>query len=96
MGCEVETAENTSDAVSAVRMYAPDIAILDYRLRGDDGGLEAYERLREIYPNIPAVIVSGDTAPDRLQQAKAAGVKLLTKPVNKDLLYQTILAECSR
>lgn len=96
MGCNVQTAENTPEAIAVAGQKTPDIAILDYRLRGADGGLETYERLREISPGIPTLIVSGETAPDRLRKVKAAGLTLLTKPVDKDLLYETILAECSR
>jgi CheY-like chemotaxis protein len=96
MGCTVQTAENTPEAMAVVRQERPDIAILDYRLRGNDGGLETYERLREVSPGIPTLIVSGETAPDRLKKVKTAGLTLLTKPVDKDLLYETILAECRR
>ena len=96
MGCAVQTAENTPEALAVARQETPDIAILDYRLRGNDGGLETYERLRDVSPGIPTLIVSGETAPDRLKKVTAAGLTLLTKPVDKDLLYETILTECSR
>ena len=96
MGCDVQTAENTPEALAVVRQQTPDIAILDYRLRGNDSGLETYERLREISPGIPTVIVSGETAPDRLKNVTAAGLTLLTKPVDKDVLYETILDECAK
>ena len=37
--------------------------------------------VRDVYRDLPAILLSGDTAPDRLQEAEAAGIALLHKPV---------------
>ena len=40
----------------------PDLIICDYRLRGDENGLGAIERLRSEYNHmIPAMLITGDT-----------------------------------
>ena len=38
-------------------------------------------RLRERFGSVPAFLISGDTAPDRLREATQRGFKLLHKPV---------------
>jgi CheY-like chemotaxis protein len=61
---------------------APDVIIADYRLRDNRTGVQAIERLRARFGrDIPGVIVSGDIAPERLQEAQAGGHTLLHKPV---------------
>ena len=73
----------------------PDILISDFRLRGTENGISAIEQLREIYPNLPAILISGDTAPDRLIQAEKAGITFLSKPVRADELVLTISQQVS-
>jgi hypothetical protein len=41
---------------------------------------------------VPALLVSGDTAPERLRQAQASGIPLLHKPVSRDKLKQEMTA----
>jgi CheY-like chemotaxis protein len=56
--------------------------IVDYRLRRDASGIETIERLHQLARHrIPALVVTGDTAPDRLREAEESGYPLLHKPV---------------
>jgi two-component system, sensor histidine kinase len=49
------------------------------------------ERLRSGYDEaIPAVLITGDTAPGRLAEAEASGLLLLHKPVPKGKLRAAI------
>jgi CheY-like chemotaxis protein len=60
----------------------PDLIISDYRLADGKTGIDAIEQLREKFDtNIPAFLISGDTAPDRLREASQGGFQLLHKPV---------------
>ena len=60
----------------------PDLIISDYRLSDGQNGIEAIEKLREAFNLlIPAFLISGDTAPKLLQDARASGYHLLHKPV---------------
>lgn len=70
----------------------PDLAICDYRLRNSENGIEVIERLRsEFNETIPAVLITGDTAPDRLAEAKASGLLLLHKPLSNAKLRAAIV-----
>src|SRR5690606_7274433 len=52
----------------------PDAIIADYRLRDGRTGIQTIERVqRERGRTIPALIVTGDTAVDRLRVVKASG-----------------------
>jgi CheY-like chemotaxis protein len=61
---------------------APEIVLADYRLRGDTTGVQTIQALRDHFRvDIPAAIVTGDTAPERLAEAQASGHLLLHKPL---------------
>jgi len=96
-GCACEAVESIEAALEAARRHRPDIVISDYRLREQRTGAQAIAALRaELGAALPALLITGDTAPDRLREAQASGVPLLHKPVSPSLLYRrlvNILAE---
>ncbi len=60
----------------------PDLIICDYRLPSDETGAAVIARLRaSLGAHIPAMLVTGDTAPERIAQAQASGLPLLHKPI---------------
>lgn len=60
----------------------PDVIVSAYRLPEDTDGIEVIRRLREKYGSgIPAILVTGDTAPDTIQRIAQAGFPLLHKPL---------------
>jgi CheY-like chemotaxis protein len=66
----------------ATRREVPRLIICDYRLRGEENGIAVIERLRSEYnDDIPGMLITGDTAPDRLREAQDSGFLLLHKPV---------------
>lgn len=70
----------------------PDLLICDYRLRGEENGVAVIERLRlEYNETLPAMLITGDTAPARLAEAKASGLLLLHKPVSNGKLRAAIV-----
>jgi signal transduction histidine kinase/CheY-like chemotaxis protein len=69
----------------------PDLIISDYRLRGGENGIETILRLQsEFNADIPAMLITGDTAPDRLKEARQSGFLLLHKPVPRGKLRAAI------
>jgi two-component system, sensor histidine kinase len=74
------------------RKQRPDLIICDYRLRDGENGIAVIERLRAEYnETIPAMLITGDTAPDRLAEAKASSLLLLHKPVSNAKLRAAII-----
>jgi len=68
----------------------PRLLLCDFSLRDDDG-IAAIAELREAFnTDVPALLVTGDTAPDRLRQASASGLPLLHKPVMQEQLRRAI------
>lgn len=70
----------------------PGLIICDYRLRAHEDGIRVIERLRSEYNDeeIPGMLITGDTAPDRLREARESGLLLLHKPVSNGRLRATI------
>ena len=69
----------------------PDLIICDYRLRGGENGIEVIDRLRSEYNKpIAAMLITGDTAENRLVEAQASGLLLLHKPVSNSKLRAAI------
>jgi signal transduction histidine kinase/DNA-binding NarL/FixJ family response regulator len=83
-GCDVVTATSEDAALAALSKgeRSPDIIISDYRLTDGKTGIDVIERIRRAFgAPIPAFLVSGDTSPERLREARASGYYLLHKPV---------------
>jgi signal transduction histidine kinase/CheY-like chemotaxis protein len=83
-GCSVVTASSESEALAALTEHErpPDLIISDYRLGDGKTGFELIERLRNTFgASIPAFLISGDTAPERLRESSTSGYYLLHKPV---------------
>jgi CheY-like chemotaxis protein len=92
-GHEVMTAAGADEAIAKLSAYhgRPDLIICDYRLRSEEDGIEAVARLRADYNDtIPAMLITGDTAPDRLREAHASDLLLLHKPVSSAKLRRAI------
>ncbi len=94
LGCRVTTADSSDTAVAAATAEKPHIALVDLRLRNHDDGLLTVERLRQLYPGLPAIIISGDTAPDRLLAINKEHIPVLIKPVLPGLLKEAIIRNC--
>ena len=83
-GHQVMRAESQAEALALLEQGngVPDVVLCDYRLRDGRNGFQAVAALRErLGPSLPAVLVSGDTAPAILEQAAAAGLPILHKPL---------------
>ncbi len=84
-GCRVVTADSDSKALKAATEQddVPDLIISDYHLANGRTGIATIEWLRgELSAPIPAFLISGDTDPATLHEAKVKGFHLLHKPVD--------------
>jgi len=83
-GCQVQTAGSGDQALDAAARLTrpPDAVLCDYRLPAGETGDTVIRQLRDRFsPDLPAALITGDTAPERLREAKASGIPLLHKPV---------------
>jgi signal transduction histidine kinase/CheY-like chemotaxis protein len=92
-GCQVVAATSDKAALTSLAGYDchPDLVISDYQLAGGKTGFEAVDRLRGVLgAPFAALLISGDTAPERLREASASGHLLLHKPVAPAILRATL------
>ena len=69
----------------------PILILSEYRLRDGESGAVAIEQLQSDYNDeIPAILITGDTAPDRLIEAQQNGYAILHKPVRPVFLRELI------
>jgi signal transduction histidine kinase/CheY-like chemotaxis protein len=83
-GCHVLTAASAEEArrVLAAAERMPDAMLVDYRLTDGMTGVQVVDAVRAaVGREISALLVTGDSAPERLREAQATGLLLLTKPV---------------
>ncbi len=101
--CDVVIAASGNGAVRALQKNKKrlDIMLVDYRLRDNEIGTAVIDKINSVYADqetvqtIPAVIITGDTAPDRIKEAERSGYRILHKPVAPEAL-RLLLAEIFR
>ncbi len=97
-GCECLTAQSSADALDVLDMLddvTPDLIITDFRLRHEETGKQVLQALRAYLGTpVPAIILTGDTSPQRLRDAQSTSAMLLQKPVStaqlRDAMVQII------
>ena len=73
--------EDVSLALDAMGQM-PDLIVTDYRLPDDRTGRDVIATVRGAAGrDVPAVIITGDTGPERLRELSGTGQQLLHKPV---------------
>ena len=88
-------AESARDAlkVFALTDEAPELIVSDFRLANNCDGIDAVAAIREALDRkIPAIIISGDTSPERLKQVKSTGLVFLHKPVSANEMHKQMSA----
>jgi CheY-like chemotaxis protein len=96
LGCTCDEAGSTEQACELAQLRRPDLVLADFRLRGEDSGLRALEALDRLLGGVTGVLVSGDTAPQRLREARNAGRRLLHKPLALAELQQELKSALGR
>jgi CheY-like chemotaxis protein len=91
--CEVVSAETGEEALEAGDRegWRFDAVIADHRLGpGLTGTDTAAEIRRRSGQPIPTLIVTGDTAPERIEEVHASGFEMMHKPVTPDELARSL------
>jgi signal transduction histidine kinase/ActR/RegA family two-component response regulator len=91
-GCLCITAESSADAIECLQDITPDLIITDFRLRHDETGKQVLQALRAyLGTSVPAIIMTGDTSPQRLRDAQSTSALLLHKPVSTGQLRSAMV-----
>lgn len=97
-GVAVTVVREEKDAIAAFAQAAGgpdpfDCLIADYRLSDGADGLNAALMIRERFdPGLPVLLVTGETAPERLQRVQDSGIPVLFKPVPAGTLLAALSA----
>ncbi|MDH5354169.1 MAG: hybrid sensor histidine kinase/response regulator [Gammaproteobacteria bacterium] len=92
-GCEVVGLTCRDDVkAELLASYQPDLILADYRLPNYETGVDVIRAIYDYYQidDIPAIIITGDTDPERIKQAKQSGFQILHKPVSGIELYSLL------
>ncbi len=89
-GCNVRSFESAFDACTALDKHTswqPNLIISDYRLLNNTTGIEAIEQIQKKldYPT-EAIMMTGDTAPERIKEVEDLGFMVLHKPIKPSKL----------
>jgi signal transduction histidine kinase len=97
-GIQVEMADGLMQAEQTVQALRGagltlDAVITDFRLRGSEDGISLVLALRHLLGrNVPALLITGDTAPERVRQAQQSGLRVLYKPVKISVMLDELIA----
>jgi len=81
-GYEVVAAGSGAALLERLGRRKPRLVICDWRLRDRETAMSVIDSVRRVFnDDIPALLITGDTAPERLRQAHDTGLLLLHKPV---------------
>jgi two-component system response regulator AtoC len=86
----VRTASSGAEAVEAIRSGELDVVLADVEL-GDMNGLTLCERISEIQPGVPVIVVTGQkTMETAIAALRAGAYDFITKPVSLDTLVHSV------
>lgn len=90
-----ESAQAAEEFLLANLEWRPNLLISDYRLRENKTGAEAIQQIHAVLDEkIPALIITGDTDPLRIQEAEASGFAIIHKPIKAVKIRTFILQRC--
>ncbi len=95
-GLQVDVADSLLQAreIASMPGHRLDALITDFRLRNEEDGIQVAAELRALLGwKLPVLLVTGDTAPERVRQAQQSGLRVLYKPVRAHDLVEALGAE---
>ena len=93
-GAHVIHAENGENALQLLAEIelTPDAALLDYQLGNGMSGVSLYSRIKRLYGDVPAWIVSADRGPEIQRDCQKHGLELFSKPIDQQRLLAFLSA----
>lgn len=92
-GYDVRVAESSDEAIKRIAGgFVPDVVFCDYRLDEPLNGSQVLDLIRERFgEQIRGVLITADTDPARLREAKRSGYLLRHKPLSAYALRETLV-----
>ncbi|SCK26543.1 Signal transduction histidine kinase [Variovorax sp. HW608] len=91
LGWEVRSASDQQEAEEIHEAgFSPDVLLIDFRLRDNASGLDAWRALKRRGCDAPGLMITGETEPRRIAAAREAGITVLYKPVDGAQLLQAM------
>jgi len=97
--CLVLTASSYHEAIKLIEVeeIEPDFLVVDYRLPNHKNGVELVGDLRSLLDShVPALILTGDTGTESLNELKRSGIGFLNKPADPKLLKNKVVSILER
>ena len=100
-GLHVEVADGMQQACNIARRLEKEhmglnALITDFRLRNNEDGITLVNDIRTLLGRkLPAILVTGDTAPERVRRAQESGLRVLYKPVKIHHFVEEIRSQVS-
>ncbi|MEO0996651.1 MAG: hybrid sensor histidine kinase/response regulator, partial [Pseudomonadota bacterium] len=91
-GYETRIAESRDEALAILdRGYRPEVVVCDYRLGDGMNGTTVLDEIRDRFgADIVGILITADTDPQRLIDARDSGYRLLHKPLSATALRNTL------
>jgi CheY-like chemotaxis protein len=90
LGHEVEEVSNGAEALEQFLLKRHDVVVLDLLMPGVDG-VEVLQKLREMNPQVPVIVLTADIQRTTRDLVKDAGaVAMVNKPVSKEQLSEVL------
>ena len=84
-GYEVREAADGRSGIAAAIEHEPDVALVDLMMPGDLDGIATMTALRERFPDLPVVMMSGKAAlSDAVRATKLGAFTFLEKPLSPE------------
>ena len=89
-GFEVLTAEDSVTALNSLRTCKPAVVLLDIWMPGIDG-LELLAKIKQIYPDLPVIMISGHaTIATAIKATRMGATDFIEKPLDMDGTLQSV------
>lgn len=83
---DVAITSNYDDAITSLEIFDPDIALLDYLMKGDKRtGIDLAHDMKKIKPDVKLVLITGLLIREQYDKENLF-VKTFKKPINTDIL----------